>query len=262
MSIYKFQKMKVNRVTCAVLLVLSLVLLTACAEKLVNDKIDKNEASQRYIAAAEAYIEDGDTRKALEHLKTAESYQKKSAELFHAYALLYHLEKDTKREEYYYRKALRQDKNNSQVKNNYGSFLCAHDRAKKGVKLLAEASEDYSYVSRADAYINRGICELSLGDKKSAESSFQESLRLGTQSPRPLLELSNIYLEKGDIASADMYYQQFVNKIGKQDAKSLWLGIRIADMKGDQNAVSSYGLSLQKFFPGSPEYKLYLEMNR
>lgn len=234
--------------------------VSSCAQKLVNDGIDKSEAAQRYVDAAKAYIEDKNTRKALEHLKRAESFEKKSVELFHTYALLYHLENDVEREEYYYKKALAQDKNNSQVKNNYGGFLCRHDKASKGIKLLKDASEDYAYASRSEAYINRGLCELVLENKEAAEKSFQQSLRLGTQSSQPYYELAKIYFEKEDAKAANMYYLQFVNKAARQDAQSLWLGIRIANLKGDQNAVSSYALSLQKFFPKSKEYELYKQM--
>ncbi len=230
---------------------------SACAQKLVTEDVDKAEAAKRYIDAAKAYIEDKNTRKALDHLKKAETYEKKSVELFHTYALLYHLENDTKREEYYYKKALWQDRDNSKVKNNYGSFLCRHDKAAKGLKLLTDASEDYSYVSRSESYINRGLCELVLEDKAAAETSFQQSLRLGTQSPRPLVELARIYLDKNDPQAANMYYQQFVSKTAKQDAQSLWLGIRIAKLREDQNALASYALSLQKLYPNSKEYSLY-----
>jgi type IV pilus assembly protein PilF len=237
-----------------------LLLPISCAQKLVNNDIDKSEAAKRYVEAAKAYIEEQNTRKALEHLKKSESFEAKSAELFHTYALLYRIEGDIKRQEYYYKRALREDKKDSRVKNNYGSFLCHHGKAKKGLRLLKDATKDYQYANRADAFINRGACELTLEDSESAEDSFQQSLRLGTQSSRPLLELSDIYFKKNNLDVAGRYYQQFVSKVAQQSARSLLLGAKIAKAQGDENAAASYGFSLQKRFPNSKETQHYLNM--
>lgn len=229
---------------------------------MVDPSIDTAEAAKRHIEAGKGYIDERNTRQALVHLHKAEKYQSKSVDLFHAYALLYRLEGDVDREEYYYKKALKEDKYNSRIKNNYGIFLCHHGNAKKGVKLLRDASSDYQYPGRAESYVNLGMCELSLSDTQSAEKSFQQSLRLNAQSTLPYIELANIYFTQNDINSAYLYYQQFVSKVSQQNARSLLLGIKITQGIGEENGALDYVMSLQKHFPDSEEYKEYLTLSQ
>jgi type IV pilus assembly protein PilF len=232
--------------------------LNHCAKRLVGG-VDSNEAAQKRIIVAKAYIDEGDTRRALEHLQKAEEYESKSPELFHTYALLYRAEDDPDRQEYYYKKALGEDKSNAQIKNNYGSFLCTHGEAKKGLKYLEQASEDYKYSGRAESYVNRGMCELGFDEVEAAEKSFQQALRLNTNSVRPYLELADIYFNKNDMRLADLYYQQFVSKSASQTPRSLWLGIQIARKQINKNLESSLSLFLQNRYPNSSEYQEFLK---
>lgn len=241
------------------ILVLLSMALPQCTKQLVNDKVNKEEAAKKHLDAAKVYIDKRNTRKALEHLQKSAQYNHKSAELFHTYALLYKVEGDAKHEELYYKKALGVDKNDSRTKNNYGSFLCFHNKASKGIRYLTEASEDYAYNGRAESFVNRGVCELTLKDEVSAEHSFQQSLRLNTDSIVPLIELADIYFKKNDFRLANLYYQQFLTKSGQQSAHSLWLGIQIARTQNDKNAESSYVLLLEKRFSNSEEYQNYLK---
>ncbi len=237
-----------------------LLMLSACAQKPVNNNLNEAKAAERNIIAAKAYMEKNNTRKALTHLQKAERFESKSVELFLAYAFLYKIENDPKREEHYYRKALSVDKKNSRVKNNYGSFLCFHDETKKGLRFLTDASEDYFYQSRAEAYINRGLCEKVMGDLTAAEKSFQQSIRLNTRSSEPFLELSAIYFEKNDLHLASMYHRQYMNNQSQQDVRALLLGAKIAKGQQDNTALRNYGLLLEKLYPNSSEYKEYLNM--
>ncbi len=240
----------------------TLLSLSSCAQKLVNENLDKSEAAKRYIQAALAYLEEGHTRKAFLHLQKSESFEKKSVDLFNAYALLYRAEGDERKEETYYKKALGESRNDARTKNNYGSFLCFHDEPEKGVRLLEEATSDYEYPGRAEAFVNKGLCELNLGKKVEAEDSFQQALRLNTSSLRPHLELATLYLEKNDARAANMYYQQYLRQAPQHTARTLWLGIRLAEQRNDSNTVSSYSLQLQKMFPNSKEYKEYLALKK
>ena len=44
-----------------------------------------------------------------------------------------------------------------------------------------------------------------------------------------------------------------------QDARGLWLGIRLERIYGDTDALASYELALKHLYPDSPEYKAYLQ---
>lgn len=50
------------------------------------------------------------------------------------------------------------------------------------------------------------------------------------------------------------YYQAF-SQLSPQDARSLLLGIRLAEVFNDRNTAASYALQLKRLYPNSPEYR-------
>ena len=47
--------------------------------------------------------------------------------------------------------------------------------------------------------------------------------------------------------------------MARPTSRSLWLGVRLSRVLGDQDQLSSYALALKNLFPESPEYRLYQE---
>ena len=46
-------------------------------------------------------------------------------------------------------------------------------------------------------------------------------------------------------------------KKSAQNARSLLLGIRLANVFDDRDTAASYGLQLKRLYPASPEYQAY-----
>src|SRR6056297_2656693 len=113
---YRASKVKMSSYMKLFVYVLMVVFAFSCAKKVVDPDLDKSKAAEKHLDAAKAYIAEGNTRKGLYHLQKSQEFEKKSMNLFHTYAMLYRAEGDTNREEYYYKKALREDRDNSQVK--------------------------------------------------------------------------------------------------------------------------------------------------
>jgi type IV pilus assembly protein PilF len=72
-----------------------------------------------------------------------------------------------------------------------------------------------------------------------------------------LLELSQIKFDLRDYANASSYYKRFL-EASSQNARSLWLGIRLARIYGRQDDEASYSLLLKNIYPASDEFKQYL----
>ena len=64
--------------------------------------------------------------------------------------------------------------------------------------------------------------------------------------------------DEKDYTSAKQYFDQFA-KIAKPSARSLWLGIRIERIFGNQDKEASYAVALKGMFPYSKEYLAYKE---
>jgi type IV pilus assembly protein PilF len=66
-----------------------------------------------------------------------------------------------------------------------------------------------------------------------------------------------MYYADGDYVSARSYYQWFSN-IAEQNAASLLLGVRLANVFEQRDQAATLGLQLRRLYPGTAEYKQYL----
>lgn len=240
----------------AVLLVLG---LTACVTE-TNSNLAKKKDQQHFlensVAAALEYLKVGDTKNAFRHLNNGLEADPKSAEVHNAMGLLYRSMRDVENEEKHFKLAIRYDSKLSKARNNYAVFLFQQARYKEALAQLEKAVLEPSYDGRALAFENMGRCYLALNDLEKAEQSFNDALRVDREQPRPYLELAQMYFARGDLKSANQYLQQFAS-LGRQTARSLWLGIRIERVLGDQNALASYELALRNRFANSKEFQEY-----
>ena len=71
--------------------------------------------------------------------------------------------------------------------------------------------------------------------------------------------MSQLSYDKKNYLSARAYLQRYL-AVSRHSAASLWLGIRIENILGDKDALSSYKLSLKNNFPDSTEASRLGEM--
>ncbi len=67
-----------------------------------------------------------------------------------------------------------------------------------------------------------------------------------------LIQMAGLAYKQGKYLSARDFLQRYL-KLSKHTSKSLWLGIRIEQVLGDKNAISSYALLLRNNFPDTNE---------
>jgi len=219
-------------------------------------QLNKVEAVKAHLKAGVASLESGDMSRAHRHLKRALELDDKSAEVHNALAIFYQVEKDNAQEEKHFKRALALDSDNPSINHNYGSSVCRQGRYDEARKYLTKAASDYRYGKRAETYENLGRCEILAGNTVAAESAFEDAYRLNQKLPKTLLGLASIKFGKGQNKSAYDLYQKFA-QLSKQNAESLWLGIRLERIFGNKDAQASYELALRQLYPGSKEYQLY-----
>lgn len=211
------------------------------------------KAIQARLAAGMEALKMQDPERARRHITRALELEPHSAEANNAMALLYRYEGDDKREEEYFRKALRADKNYSQARNNYAGLLFRQGRYKEAVGHLEKAANDTNYDQRAVAFLNLGRCYAKLNELDKASSALQRSLRLDSGQAEATLELADVLLAQQKYADAKTYLAVFQER-ARNTARSLWIGIRIATALGDVDTVSSDEIQLARMFKDTPEY--------
>jgi type IV pilus assembly protein PilF len=237
-----------------------LVLLTSCITTATGGAQVGTDAQrlQAQLDLARGYLETGDIDNARRPLERALQIDPSSAEAHVLMATVYLADGDKRLVEQEYRQAIHHSPRNSMARNNYGTFLFAEGRYKEAAEQLKQAANDPKYPRRAQAYENLGLTELRLDDATDAQESFQRALMLNAAQPRACYELASIYFGNGDFPAAKEYLDQF-NAMSRPTSRSLWLGIRLSRVLGDENQLASYAVALKNMFPESEEYRLYQE---
>jgi type IV pilus assembly protein PilF len=202
------------------------------------------------------YIRNGEYERAKEKLTRALEIDSDSAEAHNAFGLLFQVQGEYVIAEESYKRAIRLDKEFTQARNNYGAFLFEQQRYKAAIKQLEKASEDTLYRLRSQVFENLGRCYLKTGNLVRAEKALVRAVNLNPRQPRALLELSEIQFDRRDFVTSENYFGRYL-QVSRHNARSLWLGIRLARVFSKQDDEASYSLMLKNIFPASDEFKQY-----
>lgn len=234
-----------------------LLLQVGCVTTTPSGKeIDEDKVVTAQIRLAKAYIREGQAGLARKPLEKALDYDSGSGEAYSVLAMVNQLEGENELAEKTFRKAIRYSDEPSDVHNNYGAFLYAQGRYEDALKQLDKAASNVYYPKRSYSYENMGLVALKLGKKEEAKEYFEKGLRLNKRLPKAHLELADILYQEQKYIPAKSHYEQF-KQLSRQNARSLWLGVKIAKVFENNDVVASYGLMLKKMYPGSEELKQY-----
>jgi len=218
----------------------------------------EDDRVKAHLDLARGYLAKADIARARRPLEQALKIEPNSVEANTLMATVLQVEGEDQLAEESFKKAIRYGPDSAMAHNNYGTFLYSKGRYEEARKNLLIAVKDTSYSARAQAYENLGLTEVKLGATDDAEKTFQRALMLSSEQSRSMLELSDLYFQKGNYPASKQYFDWY-GKTGKSNARTLWLGIRLSRVFEDQNALASYALALKNLYPGSDEYKAYLE---
>ncbi len=201
---------------------------------------------------ARGYLEQGNTERARTSLNKALQIDPRSVEAHVLLGVLNAAESEWGLAERDFKTALSISPKDPMALNNYGSFLYSRGRYEEAVHYLRILVQDPDYRARSQAYENLGLAELKINEVEAARDSFSRSLQLSFAQPIASLELAQISYDEGDIALASTHYDAF-RTLAPQSSRSLCLGMKISQRKGDFDAMASYALALNNLFPNSPE---------
>ncbi len=204
------------------------------------------------------YYEMGKHGVALEEIDLALKADRDYAPAYNVRGLVHMALRENQEAEADFQKSLRLDNTDSDAHNNYGWFLCQHDRPKESIPQFMAALKNPLYQTPARAYLNAGVCSRKAGNIKDAEEFLSKALQIQPDLAQASLELADMSLANGDYLAAKRYFAGFSEKSANLTAEQLWLGVRIARKSGDRNSESSYGMKLRKLYPESREAQMLM----
>ena len=208
----------------------------------------KEEVAQLYADLGLGYLRQGKLDLSLSKLKHALKIDKNQPAANHYIAELYKQMDEFKLAEKHYAKAVRLDKENPMLLNNYGAFLCSQSRFEDAENYFLRAAGVKRYRTPELAFENLALCAQRTGNVVKAEEYFRKALGIRPELAKSLFQMSGISYEKQDYMRARAFLQRFHAVVDKTE-HSLKLGIKIERAFGDDLAVKKHQQQLREKFP-------------
>ena len=222
-----------------------------------SEEPSPQKALDTRVSLARQYIGEGNWVAAKRNLELAMKINDDNAEIYEAFALVYQSTGEYELAEKNFKKSIRLDKKCSRCRNNYAAFLYSQERYSEAERQLDYVIQDTLYSGRPNAFVNLGLCRIKLFDMQGAEEAFVRALAMDRTNQIALLEVAQLRFDAGDYPTANKYYGVYRSVVRQQGARGLLLGIRLAQVEGDQDLEVNYVLSLSRRFPDSIEYEAY-----
>ena len=242
---------------------LAALLLSGCQTTSIKKDPQKGAKVRTQLAAE--YIKTGDldaAKRALDHALKVEPKDSNANMMMGVLLQQEGSRPNLEKADEYFARAVALDPENAQARNNYGAYLYQMKRYHDAIQQLTRAGSTLGYDQRYLALENLGRIYLHLGGVSNAEKMFKQALQANRDSTVSMLELAEIYYLQHKIPASTEMYEQYVRTVGQknQSARALWVGIRVARANADRTGVQVLVNQLRIFYPDSPEYQRYLQL--
>ena len=216
---------------------------------------DPQRRSQIRLELATALYQQGSLGQALEEARQSVALDPSSAQAYGLIGLI-HLDLDERvKAQEAFNTALKLTPDDSELRNNYGWFLCRTGRYAESIPEFMAALRNPLYPTPARPLHNAGVCSLASGDQAGAEVYFQRAFQIDPTNPVSMYHLGEINLKRGNVEQARFYAQRLLASY-PASAETLWLALRVDRKSGDRDGFNSLSSQLRRQFPASREADL------
>ena len=248
------------RSLCCVLLAFS---LSACVSEPVDPSFrgarafDADEASKTRVSLGLTYLQNGNFSQAKFNLDKALEFAPRNGQAHYAMAFYYQQVDEPELAEESYETALSYSRNDPDVVNSYGAFLCKQGKYEKAKEYFLKAVNDRNYASTAETYENLAICSQSQGKNQEAIAYFNSALNHQPTRAQSLFLLTRLYVEQEQWEKAKRTLFKY-ERNAQVSAETLYLQFQIAQGLNDTKTAVGYGEILKSMFPDHPNTEKYL----
>jgi type IV pilus assembly protein PilF len=244
----------------------ALALLAACASKAPEPEIpprpilapqppaSPSVRAQLHTELASGYYERGQMEIALDELNRAIALDPGYAPAYNVYGLVYATIGEDAKAEQNFSRALQLAPGESDFHQNWGWYLCTHNRVRESLVEFETAARNPLYRSPEIALINAGRCAQAIGDTRAAEDYFRRALVVQPGNPLASYGLAQIAYRDGQYEAARAWTKG-VMLTTNPPPEGLFLGMCVERKLGDRQAELSYVSQLRNRYPNAPETK-------
>jgi type IV pilus assembly protein PilF len=191
---------------------------------------------------------------ALEELGAAKALDPTYPKLYNIYGLVYAMLGDRAKAEESFRQAIALAPDDSDIRENWGAYLCATGRAREAMPEFEQVLRDPLYKSPEIALINAGKCSIALGQTKNADEFFRRALTASPGNATAAYNLALLAYRESRVGEARAWMRPVMQQAAPPP-EALFLGMCIERKQGDREAERSYESQLRNRWPDSPEAK-------
>jgi type IV pilus assembly protein PilF len=203
---------------------------------------------------AAGYYQRGQMDFALEELGAAKSLDPTYPKLYDIYGLVYAMLGERAKAEENFRQGLALAPNDSEIRENWGAYLCGTGRAREAIPEFEQVLKDPLYKTPEIALINAGKCSAEIGQTKEADDYLRRALGASPGNPIAAYNLALLAYHESRVGEARAWMRPVMQQ-PSPPAEALYLGVCIERKQGDREAARSYESQLRNRWPNSPEAK-------
>ena len=240
---------------------IAILLLTSCVTVTDAPSVDQSAAHDTRINLGQRYLSSGDRDKARWQFSKALEFNKNSASAYQGIAMVHQANGEMEPAEENFLRALKlaDKKTLASVQVSYGRYLMEVDRYGEACGFFEKAAGDFDYGRRPEALFMAGICAEKTGNAKRKVAALEHAVNLNNKFVPALIELSEIYFEQGEYEKSKKLLDRY-ERLAKDSARSLWLGLRIERIFGNKDKEATYALKLKNLHGYSKEYLAYKQL--
>ena len=210
--------------------------------------------AQLHTEIAAGFFERGQMDVALQELGEATKLDPKNARIYNVYGLVYAVLGEDTNAQQNFLKAIELAPNDSEIRQNWGWFLCTHGRARESIAEFEFAVRNPLYRTPDVSLVNAGKCSEVIGDRRRAEEYFKRALTINPGSSVAAYNLSLLMYRERRFDEA----RALMKRVMAQNAPppdALYLGMCIERKLDDRASEASYVSQLRNRYPESAEAK-------
>jgi len=215
-------------------------------------QVSPKERAKLHTEIAAAYYERGQMDVALEELNESMKLDAESANTYNVYGLVYATMGENAKAEQNFQRALQLAPQDSEIRQNWGWYLCMHDRAQASIAEFELAVKNPLYKTPEIALVNAGRCSASLGDSAAAEQFFKRALATSPGNPNAAYGLALLAYRAGRYDEARGWLRPAVLQASPAPA-ALYLGVCLERKRNDRTAEASFASQLKNRYPDAAE---------
>ena len=198
------------------------------------------------------YYERGRMDVAIEELTEAQTLDPTNPRIYNYFGLVYAMLGENAKAEQNFQRALSLAPEDSDVRHNWGWYLCTHGRPRESISEFEAALRNPLYRSPEIALINAGKCSAQAGDAAAADQYLRRALALKPGNPVAAYNLALLSYKNGRFEDARAL-MRFVMAADPPSSEALYLGMCVERRLADKQSEQSYMAQLRNRYPNSAE---------